>query len=152
MSDQDSEFNWKDFSILIYGAIIGSAPMWIIVYALVSTGLSDNEDISLVVFMLSTFISGIISGYYVRKATESNNQSQIAIVAILSYFITTFIFNVYNYSTIFLVEAGIIAAYVLGGTFGVRLWERVGEEYEYIEVEIDEDEEEVEKDTPEDEE
>ena len=150
MSDQDSGFNWKDFSILIYGAIIGSAPMWIIVYALISTGLSENEDISLIVFMVSTFISGIISGYFVRKVTDSDNQSQIAIVALLSYFITTLIFNVYNYSTIFLVEAGIIAAYVLGGTVGGKLWERVGDEYEYIEVEIDEDEEEVDKDTPED--
>ena len=152
MSDQDSGFNWKDFSILIYGAIIGSAPMWIIVYALVSTGLSENEDITLTVFMISTFISGIISGYFVRKATNSDNQSQIAIVALLSYLITTLIFNVYNFSTIFMVEAGIIAAYVLGGTFGTRLWERVGDEYEYIEVEIDEDEEEPDQDTPEDEE
>jgi hypothetical protein len=143
-------FKNEDISLYLYGALLGSAPMWIVLYLIYSTGTINNEDLTIIVLFFSSLISSAIAGYFVSRVKQKNEQSTIIITALTSYLIASLIFILYGYRGDLTAEMAVIAGYILGASLGGRFWEQVGEEYEYIEVEIDEDGENDGIETPDD--
>ena len=88
----------SDLILYFYGAILGSAPVWLVMFVLFSTGIINNEDFTTITLFSSSLISGTIAAYFICRVTKSNEQSPILITGALSYLFTTIIFSIYGYS------------------------------------------------------
>lgn len=127
----------KNLKQFIYGALVGTAPMWLIMYLLLSMNLRTDLYVSSFILFISTIISSIIAGYLVARNTELENQPTAIVTGLMCYLFLVIIFMVFSFQGDFLEETSALTGYLIGSSIGVILWEKVGEEYEYIEVDED---------------
>ena len=136
----------KNLMQFIYGALIGSGPMWVIMYLLLSMNLRADLNVSAFILFVSTIFSGALAGFLVSRNTDLENQSVAVVTGLMCYLFLIIIFTVYSFSGDFIEETSAFTGYLIGAALGTKLWENVGEEYEYIEVDEDFNEEDLETD------
>jgi len=127
----------KNLTQFIYGALIGTAPMWIILYLILSMNLRTDLNVSSFIFFISTIILGSLAGFLVSRNTDLENQSVAVVTGMMCYLFLVIIFMVFSFQGDFLEETSAFTGYLIGSAIGAKLWENVGEEYEYIEVDDD---------------
>ena len=127
----------KNLVQFIYGALIGTAPMWVIMYLMLSMNLRADLNVSAVIFFISTLIFGALAGFLVSRNTDLESQSVAIVTGLMCYLFLVFIFMIFTFQGDFVEETSAFMGYIIGAIIGTKLWENVGEEYEYIEVDED---------------
>ena len=127
----------KNLIQFIYGALIGSGPMWLIMYLLLSMNLRADIYVSSVILFVSTILTGALAGFLVSRNTDLENQSVAVVTGLMCYLFLVLIFTIYSFRGDFMEETSALTGYLIGAALGTKLWENVGEEYEYIEVDED---------------
>ena len=136
----------KNLMQFIYGALIGSGPMWIILYLLLSMNLRTDLKVSAFILFISTIFSGALAGFLVSRNTDLENQSVAVVTGLMCYIFLILIFTVFSFTGDFIEETSAFIGYLIGAALGTKLWDDVGEEYEYIEVDEDFNEEDLDTD------
>ena len=127
----------KNLEQFIYGALVGTAPMWFILYIILSMNLRADINVSSFIFFISTIIFGALASFLVSRNTDLEGQSVAVVTALMCYLFLVIIFMVFSFQGDFLEETSAFTGYLIGSAIGPKLWENVGEEYEYIEVDED---------------
>lgn len=130
----------------IYGALIGTGPMWIIMYLLLSMNLRADIKVSSLILFVSTILTGALAGFLISRNTDLENQSVAVVTGLMCYLFLVIIFTIYSFRSDFMEETAALTGYLIGASLGTKLWENVGEEYEYIEVDEDFNEEDLDTD------
>lgn len=108
----------KDF---IAGALMGSAPMWVVVYLLLTMGLRESTTVSAMIIFLSTLLGGAIAGYTVISKVGLEVQVVGPTTGMLSYIFASLILLFFGFRGEIIEEISSLTGYFVGSGIGAKI-------------------------------
>jgi len=120
----------RDF---VSGALVGSAPMWLLSYVIMGMGARETGMVSAAILFAGTLVFGGVAGYLVAKSTGLEYQVAGPPTGILSYIFASLILTLVGFRGTLSEEISALGGYLIGSGVGAKLWDYM---YPYV----DEDE------------
>ena len=110
----------RDF---ISGALVGSAPIWILSYLIMAMGARETGNLSAVLLFVGTLLFGGLAGYVVAHNTGLDYQSVGPATGILSYIFASLILTLVGFRGDLSEEISALGGYLIGSGVGAKLWD-----------------------------
>ena len=117
----------------VSGALVGSAGMWLLSYAIMALGAREEGGLSSVLLFAGTLVSGAVAGYLVANSTGLEYQVAGPPTGIPSYIFASLILTLVGFRGTLSEEVSALGGYLIGSGVGAKLWDYM---YPYV----DEDE------------